>query len=58
MMLFGVTIVLWIIAAMDMSEKIKFSIKNEKLKTLIYLGAIICSVIEFILDIKFFLSLI
>ena len=53
MIFFCVTIILFGIAAMDVSENIKFSIKNEKIRIIIYLGVIICGVIEYIGDIKF-----
>ena len=57
MILFFATIILFVIIAMDLSERIKFSIKNEKLKIIIYLAFLVCSVIEFITDIKFFWGL-
>ena len=57
MIIWGLTIILFVIVAMDVSDNIKFSIKNEKLRIIIYLGFIICGVIEFIRDIKFFLDL-
>ena len=57
MVIFWVTIVLYVIIVMDLSEKIRFSIKNEKLKTILYLGFVVGGVIEFIRKIKFFWNL-
>ena len=57
MVIFWVTIVLYVIIVMDLSEKIRFSIKNEKLKTILYLGFVVGGVIEFIREIKFFWNL-
>ena len=52
MILFFVSITLFVIVVMDTSDRIKFSIKNEVLKIIIYLGFLICGVLEFIRDIK------
>jgi uncharacterized membrane protein YheB (UPF0754 family) len=57
MILFFVTIVLGAITVIDVSDRIRFSIKNEKLKTIIYLGFIVGSFIEFIREIQFFAKL-
>ena len=57
MILFLVTIILFVIIVVDLSERIRFSIKNEKLKIIIYLGFLVGCVVEFIRDIEFFLKL-
>ncbi len=52
MILFCISGILFIIIAMDLSKRIKFSIKNEILRIIIYLAFLICSVLEFIMDIR------
>ena len=52
MVLFCISGILFIIVAMDLSKRIKFSIKNEVLKLIIYLAFLICGVLEFIIDIR------